>query len=319
MSAAVAAGEVSGDHANVIIAATREIPGSHEGRFDDLVETTLVDQARHAHPGQVQKAAAVLLQRLDPDGRAPMDEEHQRRREFGLRPNADGSHTPFGRLTPDCGAVWNTILDSLAKPQPAEDGTPDPRSAGQRGHDAFHDAGQRLLRADLPDTGGTPITLMVTMHLDDLQRRTGTGTGTARPAVATSVDSGAQHRPQLTTQAAMAGSSSRSVDGSGTTERGTREGADCDGRRPRQRDRTRPRAPAAHQAHHVTAWQALGPTDIDNLTLLCGYHHRNFEALGWSCHMNNGIPMWTPPAWLDPEQRPRRNTAHHLDIDFDTG
>jgi hypothetical protein len=28
--------------------------------------------------------------------------------------------------------------------------------------------------------------------------------------------------------------------------------------------------------------------------------------------MINGTPHWTPPAWLDPTQTPRRNRTHDL-------
>jgi hypothetical protein len=48
----------------------------------------------------------------------------------------------------------------------------------------------------------------------------------------------------------------------------------------------------------------------DNGTLLCGYHHRNFEAIGWTVNIIDGLPWWTPPTWLDPAQQPVRNTAH---------
>ena len=40
------------------------------------------------------------------------------------------------------------------------------------------------------------------------------------------------------------------------------------------------------------------PTSIDNATLICGYHHRNFTKLGWTIHTTNGQPIWTPPAWM---------------------
>lgn len=69
--------------------------------------------------------------------------------------------------------------------------------------------------------------------------------------------------------------------------------------------------PAWCQAHHVIAWADGGTTSIDDLTLLCGHHHRQFEKLGWTCHMDNGIPWWTPPPWID--QTPRRNNTHHLE------
>ena len=52
------------------------------------------------------------------------------------------------------------------------------------------------------------------------------------------------------------------------------------------------------------------------MCLLCGHHHRNFQAAGWTITMTGGIPHWIPPATVDPERRPRRNRAHHTDIDF---
>ncbi|HYJ23773.1 MAG TPA: DUF222 domain-containing protein [Acidimicrobiia bacterium] len=35
------------------------------------------------------------------------------------------------------------------------------------------------------------------------------------------------------------------------------------------------------QAHHRTHWADGGPTDLDNLILLCGYHHRFLHEHGW--------------------------------------
>jgi hypothetical protein len=63
------------------------------------------------------------------------------------------------------------------------------------------------------------------------------------------------------------------------------------------------------EAHHVLSWADGGPTDISNGCLLCAYHHREFERLGWICQMIDGIPYWTPPAWLG-DQTPIRNTSH---------
>ncbi len=171
---AVASGEISGAHADVIIRAVRAIPDDLEADFGRIVERALVEQSRHVHPGLVAKAAEQLLDRIDPDGRALKDDEQRRRREFGLRAHPDGSQTPCGRLTPEAGAVWNSILDSLAKPQPGEDGTPDPRTAGPRRHDALLDAGHRLMRSDLPSTGGTPVTILVLMRIEDFLAGTGT-------------------------------------------------------------------------------------------------------------------------------------------------
>jgi hypothetical protein len=79
------------------------------------------------------------------------------------------------------------------------------------------------------------------------------------------------------------------------------------------------RPPSWTQAHHVTPWALGGRTDVDEMCLLCHFHHREFERLGWEIRMTDGVPEWIPPAWLDPLRRPRRNTAHHLaEFDFST-
>jgi hypothetical protein len=64
------------------------------------------------------------------------------------------------------------------------------------------------------------------------------------------------------------------------------------------------------QAHHIRDFAKGGPTSIENGTLLCGFHHREFEALGWACQVIDGIPHWVAPAWIDPTQTPQRNRAH---------
>ena len=80
--------------------------------------------------------------------------------------------------------MWNTILDTLARPVPDDDtGESDRRSPAQRRHDALLDAGRRLLRSGaLPDCGGAPATVLVTLTLDQLEARTGLATAGARRA-----------------------------------------------------------------------------------------------------------------------------------------
>ena len=54
------------------------------------------------------------------------------------------------------------------------------------------------------------------------------------------------------------------------------------------------------QVHHVLPWLLDGPTDLENLVLLCAFHHRHFETAGWVIVMSDGVPWWRPPAWYDP-------------------
>ena len=42
--------------------------------------------------------------------------------------------------------------------------------------------------------------------------------------------------------------------------------------------------PAWCEANHVTEWQYGKRTSIDDGALLCGFHHREFEKLGWHAH-----------------------------------
>jgi hypothetical protein len=49
-------------------------------------------------------------------------------------------------------------------------------------------------------------------------------------------------------------------------------------------------------AHHITHWADGGPTDLDNLILLCGYHHRFLHEHGWRIdHGQTGIPQFHKP------------------------
>jgi hypothetical protein len=51
------------------------------------------------------------------------------------------------------------------------------------------------------------------------------------------------------------------------------------------------------ERHHSVDWIVGGLTDLNNLTLLCRYHHTHFLQKGWSCRINaDGLPEWIPPA-----------------------
>ncbi|SDS14231.1 HNH endonuclease signature motif containing protein [Actinopolymorpha singaporensis] len=60
-------------------------------------------------------------------------------------------------------------------------------------------------------------------------------------------------------------------------------------------------------AHHITAWEDFGPTDLANGVLLCKTHHTYVHHKGWQVRMgNHGHPEYTPPEWVDPQQKVRR-------------
>ena len=57
------------------------------------------------------------------------------------------------------------------------------------------------------------------------------------------------------------------------------------------------------EAHHILAFAQGGATEIDNLTLVCPFHHRWFERSGWESVFLRGLPAWVPPISVDPRQR----------------
>ena len=82
------------------------------------------------------------------------DDEADRHRQRELRFN-DTTGALSGRLDAEGMATVRTALEVLAKPNPAADGTPDPRSAGQRLADALVELARRALNAgDLPASHG---------------------------------------------------------------------------------------------------------------------------------------------------------------------
>ncbi|WP_373696249.1 HNH endonuclease signature motif containing protein [Actinomycetospora flava] len=65
------------------------------------------------------------------------------------------------------------------------------------------------------------------------------------------------------------------------------------------------RRPRRCHAHHIRHWRDHGPTRIDNLVLLCSYHHQLLHHGHWTVTIRDGRPWFTPPHWIDPTRQPR--------------
>ncbi len=73
------------------------------------------------------------------------------------------------------------------------------------------------------------------------------------------------------------------------------------------------RPPLMCHAHHLQHWTNGGKTNLDNLALLCGHHHRVIHHTPWEIRLNpdDRQPEFKPPHALDIEpdwirHRPRR-------------
>jgi hypothetical protein len=50
------------------------------------------------------------------------------------------------------------------------------------------------------------------------------------------------------------------------------------------------------QAHHIVFWRDGGRTDLDNLLLMCSFHHKLVHEYGWSVSRDaNGMVRWRRP------------------------
>jgi hypothetical protein len=64
------------------------------------------------------------------------------------------------------------------------------------------------------------------------------------------------------------------------------------------------------EIHHVIHWADAGPTEIDNLVLVCPRHHLDVTAGTWELAMIHGLPWARPPAWAHPTRPLLRNASH---------
>jgi hypothetical protein len=311
------AGSVSPAQVSLIIKTLDAVPAEVSHEAVPVAEQFLIEHAHHLNPKPLGILAARLLASIDPDGAEPRDEEFQRRRGFTLRTQPDGSSLPMGYLTPDCTAALQAVLDPLSRPVPSADGIGDDRSPTQRRHDALLELSQRILRSgDLPDCGGVPATIILTLTDHDFRTHGGVastrhGTPIAVAAALTLADQAEIYAVQISSTGAILdyGRCRRLATASQRRALTARDhGCAFPGCT----------VPASWcQVDHVVPWYLGGPTNLNNLQLLCGFHHRTYAKRGWRARMRDGVPEWLPPAWLDPDQKPVRNTAHHLpDFEF---
>jgi uncharacterized protein DUF222 len=270
-----------------------------------------VDQAATFDPAQLHRLARHIRHIVDPEALEREEQTALERRELTLADRGDGTDEVRIIFEHEATTKLLAALDPLAAPQPADDGTRDPRPAKRRRADALVALLDRFLDGGhLPASRGVRPHVSITAGLDTLLKLPGA------PAADTTWG------------------------GPLSAETLRRIACDCDvrfllldqhgvplhvGREHRivtpgiwaalvVRDRgcvfphcTRPTDWCA--AHHVRFWTEGGETALDNLALLCGHHHRVVHHHGWNIRFgDDGHPELIPPPWVDPDQTPRRNS-----------
>jgi Domain of unknown function (DUF222) len=272
----------------------------------------LVEQAQILDVDGLRQVARRLELTLDPDGTFKDAKYRDRQRDLRLTVRPDGSSFGSFEFTAELTERLRTFLDTMASPKPESDGQKDPRTAGQRRHDAVLDGLTLLSRAELlPDAGG--VTTVVTLVMNQDAFETGEGTATTGHGVTLPAKHALMWLDGDTRIIPIVLDQDRRIVATGTGQRlfserqrlalAARDGGcsfpGCDA------------PPQWTQAHHVIEYAEGRPTCTDNGCLLCGVHHREFARMGWRCLMSNGVPAWVPPGFRrfgSTRPRPREPT-----------
>ena len=261
------------------------------------VEAELVGFAATMPPRSLKQAAERIAYLYDQDGALDDVERRRKNRHLRLTVRPDGSSHGTFEATAELTEFLQVVFDALATPRPESNGQKDTRTPGQRRHDGLLDALRIVVGCDkLTSTGGVLATIVLTMPTEAY------ATGEVPVAEALSWVGG-DYRLMVTALDSL-----KAITAYSSTHRLFTEG---DRLAMIARDGgcafpgcTAP--PGWTQAHHVTEWQDTHRTCVDDGCLLCGWHHREFERLGWRVAIVDGRPEWTPPRSIDPDRKPIR-------------
>lgn len=311
-------GEISADHAKVILRALDDLPEDITPDERALCEGELLRLAVNRTPAQLRIAGRRIIEQVI-DDHAAVDaheeelvaNEEERADEaaaFWIKDNQDGTMTGHFTVPWASGIALKKVIDAMTAPRRrSPDGQESAEDLDRRAKhlDWQHRRGQALadLLLRLPtDHLGHKVaaTLLVTMRLGDLRRQVSPlGVEEHSPARLRvgSTDS---------TEVLSAGAVRRMACGAGIIP--TVLGSDSIpvdlGRQARlftEHQRlalaTRYSECAAEgcdrpfawtEIHHLTAWQHGGATDLDNGVPLCGRHHRMIDGPAWRHRVDRG-------------------------------
>ncbi|HET6345274.1 MAG TPA: DUF222 domain-containing protein, partial [Myxococcota bacterium] len=298
-------GLIDGEHIDAITKTFQHLPADLDTETRELVESNLGETARTEGPATLLRHGNTFVQRLNPDGDEPKDTA-QPANSLVFRRHVNGTMSFRGHLAAPTAELFEQLLDKGATPSDL-----DHRTVEERSGDAFAD----LVHRAADPQGGARAQLVVSMDYNALLDGLG---------AAATLDNGHPLTPEQVRLAAC------DADLIPMVFRGESIPLDMGRSRrlvkPSQRKALIARdkgcahpsctAPARWaDAHHITPWAEGGSTDLANLVLLCRKHHTLLHESEWVVRLaDDGLPEFIPPTWMDPLQRPRRNTIHHLQL-----
>jgi hypothetical protein len=272
----------------------------------------MVTQASEDDPRALARFAARVRDIVDPDGPPPpVDDPVRPERELRRHIRHDGTMDFKGRLDAETAQLFEALLKPFDKSDP---GVIEHRGYAEQAGDAFADVLKLAANCpDLPTHNGLRSEVAFTVSLETLRNALddailpGDSYLAARDArrlacdahVLPAVMDGASNPLDIAVPAYVVPAHIRRA--LVLRDRGCTFPA-CD------------RPASVCDAHHIAAWLCGGPTQIDNLILLCGQHHRLIHRSEWTVKLIDGQAMFTPPTYVDPQQRPRHNALRRSRI-----
>ena len=278
------------------------------------VESVLVEHASWLRTRDVDRLCRQVIDRFDPDGVEPREDELRAQSGIKVIRGRDGLITWIMKMHPEAAGFLTTAVDARTAPRRevtfADECTSlaneDERTPAQRRLDALVSIARESLARDHGRLAGTSVTMNVTMTLEGLLSGIGAAyiDGIDEPisaATARRLACDAQIIP------IVLGGDSEPLD-LGHSQRLFSE--------PQRRalalrdvgcvwqNCTAP--PGWCEVAHLTAWSIGGPTDLRNAALMCPFHHRRFDHDGWDFAWDAGELRLIPPASVDPTRRFRR-------------
>ncbi|MET7946256.1 DUF222 domain-containing protein [Micromonospora sp. NPDC005324] len=312
---ALCGGSVDVEQVRVIVETVETVHATAGTEAADKAVGVLVDWAAQFDAALLRRLGTRILDHVAPEvadaaaeaALRAQESRAARDRHVTISEQTDGRLRLTGILDTEAAAVLRAAIDPLTAPC----GPDDTRTPGQRRHDALADVCRLVLRTgELPENGGDLTQVVVTSSYDGLTRQLGSG----------ALDIGAHLTAGAVRRLACDASILPAVlDGAGQVLDVGRQRRLIGGplRRAlvlRDRGCTFPgcdRPPRWCEGHHIRHWADGGDTSLDNAVLLCGHHHRHLHHGDWAVQLGGDRhPEFVPPAWLDPEQLPRRNHYH---------
>jgi hypothetical protein len=155
----------------VIIQTMAALPATVGPPDREWADATLAQHAQDFDPRRLRVIARRVLDKLDPDGSAPVesDDPCPAAGELHIRDRRDGGISFEGWLDALHGTALRGLIGQLAAPRPLTEAIPDPRTPAQRNADALIELCDLARTNDrISSAGGEPPHVTVTLDYQTL-------------------------------------------------------------------------------------------------------------------------------------------------------